>query len=163
MTCFRGTGNRERRTPVEIVVRRGRALSVFKLAQRKNVHPTAKPVHAFELKNQREIAFATGLPLRRSRFSRETPSTHNHYNRSRGVTVSGGAFRQVDQNRRVRGVQRADGVAHRAGAVRGLVGAERDRRRVAARVHDGRGRRVHVLLDGRRHQSGDRHRHVSGA
>jgi len=79
------------------------------------------------------------------------------------VTVSGGAFRQVDQDRRVRGVQRADGVAHRAGAVRGVVGAERDRGHVVGRVRDGRGRGVHVLLDGRRHQSGDRHRHVSGA
>lgn len=78
------------------------------------------------------------------------------------VLVLGRAFRQVHQNRGVNGVQRADGLAHRAGAIRGFVGSERGHRRVADLVHDCRRRVVHVLLDHRRHQSRDRHRHVSG-
>lgn len=76
--------------------------------------------------------------------------------------VLGRAFRQADQDRRVRGVQRADRVPDGVGAVRLLAGLERRGRRAAARVHGGRRRPVHVLLDRRRHQGRDRHRHVSG-
>lgn len=76
--------------------------------------------------------------------------------------VPGRAFRQADQDRRVRGVQRADRAPDGAGAVRRLAGLERRDRSVSARVHDGRRRPVHVLFDRRRHQGRDRHRHVSG-